>query len=174
MPSDSLSPPAQANVRADSLATHARSHTQCNPVCPVFDAYLYQFLVLGPSQTVSPPKYNILPLIFPSMNLLSNPVYGPSATTLTGTHSGHICLPTPSTCTSPSSLHTVFSPQARLSTNTILLRVHIVQPVVMSNQTNIFCAVLIHHDFIRASNWLFRCGVPSTKSIRIRCSKTSC
>ena len=59
MPSGSLSPPAQANVRADSLATHARSHTQCNPVCPVFDAYLYQFLVLGPSQTVSPPKYNI-------------------------------------------------------------------------------------------------------------------
>ena len=45
MPSDSLSSPAQANVSADSLVTHARSHTRCNPVCEVFDASMCQLLI---------------------------------------------------------------------------------------------------------------------------------
>ena len=152
MPSDSLSTPAQAYVRADSLATHARSHTQCNPVCPVFDAYLYQFLVLGPSQTVSTPRYDILPLIFHSMNSSFNPVHGLSVMTLTGNHWALICPLTPITCTSCSSLLTIFSPRARLSTDAILLRVHIVRLVAILSPTNIFCAVLIHHNFICTFN----------------------
>ena len=86
-------------------------------------------LVLGPSLTVSPPKYNTLPLIFHSVNMSSNPVHGPSVMILTGNHWALICPLTPSTCTSPSSLLTVFSSQARLSTNAILLRFHIVRLV---------------------------------------------
>ena len=109
-------------------------------------------LVLGPSQTASPPKYNTLLSIFHSVNTSSNHVHGPSVTILTGSPWDLICPLTPSTCTSPSSLLTVFSSQARLSTNAILLRVHIVWHVGMLNPINISYAVLIHHDFISTFN----------------------
>ena len=109
-------------------------------------------LVLDQSQTASPPKYDILLLIFHSVNTSSNHVPGPSVTILTGTHWDLIYLPIPNTCTSPSSLLTVFSPPAKLSTEEILLRALIVWHVEKSNPTNIFCAALTHHDFIFAFN----------------------
>ena len=109
-------------------------------------------LALGPSQTASPPKYDILLSIFPSVKSSSNHVHGPSVTILTGTHWDLIYLPIPNTCTSPSSLLTVFSPPAKLSTEEILLRALIVWHVEKSNPTNIFCVALTHHDFIFAFN----------------------
>ena len=105
-------------------------------------------LVLSQSQTASPHKSDILLSICHSVNTSSNPVPGRSVTILTGTCWALICLLTPSTCTSPSSLLTAFSPQAKLSTDKIPWRVHIVRHTEKLNPTNIFCAVHIRHDFI--------------------------
>ena len=109
-------------------------------------------LVLGPSQAAYPRKYDTLLSIFHSVNTSSNPVPGPSVTILTGTHWDLIYLPIPNTCTSPSSLLTVYSPQAKLSTDETLWRVHTVRHVARLNPMNIFCAVPIHQDFILPFN----------------------